>query len=195
MADDDDVASALGAAKRGDEHAIAVVFRALQPALLRYLRQRAPGAAEDLASETWMAAATRLATFDGGVNELRTWLFTVARNKVADHYRAAGRRPATQPWGEGPDAPEPPAAADGADPADLVAASIDSQAAVDALVRDLSAEQAEVLLLRVVAGLDVAETAAVIGRSPGAVRVLQHRALRRLARVRGTETTAPGPRA
>jgi RNA polymerase sigma-70 factor (ECF subfamily) len=188
---DEEVAAALTAAKQGDEDALAVVYRALQPGLLRYLRQRAAGVAEDLASETWLAAAGRLATFDGGIDAFRTWLFTVARNKVTDHYRTAGRRPATQSWDGGPGVPEPAPGADTADPADLVAASMDSQAAVAALVRDLSAEQAEVVLLRVVAGLDVTETAAVMGRSPGAVRVLQHRALRRLARIRAAEAAGP----
>lgn len=190
---DEDAATALAAAKQGDPHALAVVYRGLQPALLRYLRQRAPGVAEDLASETWLAAAGRLPTFDGGIDAFRTWLFTVARNKVTDHYRAAGRRPATQPWDRDPDASGSAAHPHTTDPAELVAAAMDSQAAVAALVRGLSPDQAEVVLLRVVAGLDVAETAAVVGRSPGAVRVLQHRALRRLARDRGRDPQAKGP--
>jgi RNA polymerase sigma-70 factor, ECF subfamily len=68
-----------------------------------------------------------------------------------------------------------------ADPADEVTDRLSSQAAVDRLVAGLPAAQSEVLLLRVVGGLAVAEVAGIMGRSPGWVRVTQHRALRRLA--------------
>jgi RNA polymerase sigma-70 factor (ECF subfamily) len=51
----------------------------------------------------------------------------------------------------------------------------------------LAPDQAEVIFLRVLAGLDVEDVAAVLGKTPGAVRVLQHRALRRLREQLATE--------
>ena len=66
-----------------------------------------------------------------------------------------------------------------------------AQAAIDALVADLPPDQAEVVLLRVVAGLGVDEVAEIMGKRPGTVRVLQHRALRRLAQIHATEDVTP----
>ena len=67
------------------------------------------------------------------------------------------------------------------DPAELVTGRMSAQDAIAALTSALPAEQAEIVVLRVVGGLPVEEVARVIGKKPGAVRVLQHRALRRLA--------------
>ncbi len=69
------------------------------------------------------------------------------------------------------------------DVGELALGSVSAQAAIEALVRDLPHDQAEVVLLRVVADLSVDEVAKVMGRSPGSVRVLQHRALRQLGRI------------
>lgn len=176
--DDPDLEDALAAARTGDEAGLTALYRALHPGLLRFLRHRLPDAADDVASETWLAAAAGLAGFSGGVPELRSWLFGIARHKIADHLRRQGRRPETVPLECGVD----PAAAD--DPAGLVAAAVDGDRAVAALVAELPEDQAEVVLLRVVAGLTAEQVAAATGRSTGAVRVLQHRALRRLARSR-----------
>lgn len=63
----------------------------------------------------------------------------------------------------------------------MVVEALSGQAAIEALLRGLPGDQAEILLLRVVAGLNVDQVAAVLGKRPGAVRVAQHRALRRLA--------------
>ncbi len=174
---DADLGTALEAARRGDEDGVRQLFRAFQPLLLRYLHQRAPGSAEDLASETWLAAAKGLPAMVGGVDEFRAWLFTLARNKVADHYRTAARRPAADPWAADLDVADP------VDRAEAVADDLDAQAAVRDLLQFLSPDQAEVVLLRVVADLSVDEVARLMGRSPASVRVLQHRALRRMERV------------
>ena len=69
----------------------------------------------------------------------------------------------------------------GGDPASEVLERLGAQGAVDALVEQLSPDQAEAVLLRVVGGLSVAETARIMQRPAGAVRVLCHRALRQLA--------------
>ena len=162
------------------------VFRAFQPLLLRYLRHRVPAAAEDVASETWLAAARALPALEGGVAEFRAWLFSVARNKAADHYRGAARRPPADPWAVDIDVADP------VDHVDALADGLDAQAAVRDLVRSLSPDQAEVVMLRVVADLSVEEVARIMDRSPASVRVLQHRALRRMARTARVSEIRPG---
>jgi RNA polymerase sigma-70 factor (ECF subfamily) len=165
----------LAAARAGDEWAFTLLFREWNPPLIRYLRARAPAVAEDLASEVWMTAAGKLVDFQGGQAEWRAWLFTLAHRRSIDHHRQATRRRTH---------PAPPAAfvegRAGDDPAQETADGLSAQAAIDELTAKLTSQQAEVIVLRVVAGLDSAEVAEVMGRSPGWVRVTQHRALRRL---------------
>ncbi|GEM_PF-5403441 len=170
-----DLTAALAEAQRGDQRAIALLFRTFQPPLLRYLRHYAPDVAEDLAAECWLAVSKVLATFEGDAQDLRAWLFGVARHQVANHYRSRRRR--LRLWRA-----EEPIGPILLDPADVVVNSFSAQEAVEALARSLPHDQAEVVLLRVVAGLSVGQVATMLGRSPGSVRVTQHRALRRLAR-------------
>lgn len=82
----------LPAARRGEEWAIASLYRALHPRLLRYLRAQEPGDAEDLASEVWLDIGRHLSRFEGGEADLRAWAFTVARHRVVDLRRARRRR-------------------------------------------------------------------------------------------------------
>ncbi len=165
----------LDAARRGEDWAVAVLWRDLHPPLLRYLRGLGPRGAEDVESETWLQAARGLERFDGTEVEFRAWLFTIARHRLVDERRKADRRPAA------PMAPEDlPERLDSHDPADAALERLDTDAALE-LVRTLSPDQAEVILLRVLGGLDVARVAAIMGKRPGTVRVLQHRGLRALA--------------
>jgi RNA polymerase sigma-70 factor, ECF subfamily len=163
----------LDAARAGDEWATARLFRASNPALLRYLRHHAPHVAEDILAETWLAAAQHLSRFEGDERDFRAWLFAVARRRVADHYRRRHRHPVFVGLED-----EVLSAPD--DPEELATESLSAQQAVEALVRDLSPDQADVVILRVVADFSVDQVAQILGRSPGSIRVLQHRALRRL---------------
>ena len=131
--------------------------------------------AEDVAAETWVHVIRGLTAFRGDEAGWRAWLFTTARRRVIDDARRSARRPAV-PLDEMTlaDAPAAP------DAADVALENLDTQAAI-ALMRELPRLQAEAILLRVVAGLDTAESAKLLGRSPGAVRVAAHRGLRRLA--------------
>jgi RNA polymerase sigma-70 factor, ECF subfamily len=165
----------LAAAVRGDEQAFATLWRELQPPLVRYLQVLAADAAEDLASETWMRVLGGLGGFRGDERAFRAWLFTVARHRAIDRWRRSARRPAEPvPVDALADRPAPD------DPAATALEAITSRAAV-ALIASLPGDQAEVVMLRVVAGLDVAEVARIVGKRPGTVRVLSHRGLRRLA--------------
>jgi RNA polymerase sigma-70 factor (ECF subfamily) len=173
--DSGDLARALAAARRGDEAGFEELWLALQPALLRYLRVVVGEAAEDVASETWLQAARDLRTFDGDPVLFRVWLFRVARNRAIDDRRRVRRR-AEDPYD--PVAQE--GRATGPDSATQVLDGLGTQWALD-LIRTLPPDQAEAVMLRVVAGLDVAQTAQVLGKRPGAVRVAAMRGLRRLA--------------
>jgi RNA polymerase sigma-70 factor (ECF subfamily) len=181
-----DFVAALHAARQGDERALAALWQELQPALLRYLRAVEPGAAEDIASDTWLEVTRRLDRFTGGEREFRGWLFTIARHRLIDARRRAARhRTAPVAW-----LPERPG---DDDPAADVLAGLSTEASVR-LVSELPPEQAEAVLLRVMAGLDTERVARIMGKQPGNVRVLSHRGLRSLARrltiLNGAGTTA-----
>src|SRR4029453_5417902 len=79
------------AAQGGDGQAFAVLWRDLQPALLRYLRVAAPEAAEDLAPDTWVSVIRGLGRFRGDGRDFRAWVFTVARHRAIDWRRQATR--------------------------------------------------------------------------------------------------------
>jgi RNA polymerase sigma-70 factor, ECF subfamily len=180
-----DLAGALAAAVAGDETAFAVLWRTLQPALLRYLRVVVGDAAEDVASETWLQASRDLSGFTGGPAVFRVWLFRIARHRGIDAGRRAGRR-----------REEPRDAIEGDDrPVRDVAFDVIERASTDwalRLIGTLPHDQAEAVMLRVVAGLDVASTAEVLGKRPGAVRVATMRGLRRLAKHPEVRDRGPG---
>jgi RNA polymerase sigma-70 factor (ECF subfamily) len=180
--------SVLAAAVGGDEHAFALLWRELQPGLLRYLEVVVPGAAEDLASETWVDVVRSLARFHGDEQRFRSWTFTIARHRATDHRRRSVRRPADLVPGD-----RLPDRAANDDPAATAMEHIATDHAL-ALIAELPRDQAEVVALRVVAGLEVDEVARNVGKRPGAVRVLAHRGLRRLAeRLEPGRPTHAGP--
>jgi RNA polymerase sigma-70 factor (ECF subfamily) len=164
----------LAEARRGNEAAFACLFRDVQPPLLRYLRLIAPEAAEDVAGQTWLQVVTGLPGFTGGEEQFRAWLFTIARHRAVDAGRSRARRRTVPLARSGTAERLAPDAAD-------VALERMSTQAVLALISALPPEQAEIIVLRVVAGLDTQAVARIVGKSPGAVRVAAHRGLRRLA--------------
>lgn len=172
----------LDAARQGAPWALTALYRELQPAVLRYLRAQEPSEGEDLASEVWIDVAGGLHRFAGDENAFRRWVFTIARRRLIDLRRRRTRRrtdvTAQDRFAERPSSHD----VEGAALSDLTAA--EAVARIHAL---LPPDQAEVVLLRVVGGLDVASVADLVGKRPGTVRVLQHRALRRLARAVGAE--------
>jgi RNA polymerase sigma-70 factor, ECF subfamily len=157
---------------------VALRRTSVQPALLRYLRVIAAGAADDVAGQTWLGVVAGLGGFSGGEDAFRAWLFTIARHRAVDAGRSRARR-RTVPLGESGGAAERLAAPDTAD----VALERNSTKAVLVLIATLPPDQAEIIMLRVVAGLDTGAVARIVGKSPGAARVAAHRGLRRLAAV------------
>jgi RNA polymerase sigma-70 factor (ECF subfamily) len=176
MIEESDFAALLVRARAGDDDAVAVLFRELHPRLVRFLRAREPVAADDLAGEVWMAVATGLGRFVGDTAAFRAWVFSIARRRMADHRRRGLRRNTFPVGNESFDAI--PA---GGDPEHETVGQLSASDAAQLVVATLPADQAEVILLRVLADLDVAEVAEVMGRTANWVRVTQHRALRRLA--------------
>jgi len=164
----------VAAAQDGDEAAMAQLWRAINPPLLRYLRGGIGDGADDVAAAAWLDAARALLTFEGDDTDFRRWLFTIARRRLVDELRRRGRRHGEHLVGAPVEAARQVRAGD--DPAERQ----DDLGAALALVRLLPADQADAVLLRVVVDLDVSAVAAVMGRSEGSVRVLTHRGLRRL---------------
>lgn len=172
----------LADARDGGEAAFTRLFRDIQPALLRYLRVLAPEVAEDVASETWLRVMNGLTRFSGDEDAFRAWLFTIARRQMIDWQRSRARH-RTVPLADS----EAQVRHDEAqlrntapDTADLALERISTKSAL-ALVSALPPDQAEIIVLRVVAGLDTLDVSRIVGKSPGAVRVAAHRGLRRLA--------------
>jgi RNA polymerase sigma factor (sigma-70 family) len=156
----------LTGARLGAEWAVAALHGDLNPKIQGYLRAQAPSDAETLGADVWMEVASGLGAFDGDESDFRRWVFTVARRRLLDlrHGRVVG------PQHLFPVAPSEP---DGED----------EEAAREALGRiaALPPDEAEVVLLRVVGDLSAEDVAAVTGRRPAAVRVLQHQGLGRLS--------------
>jgi RNA polymerase sigma-70 factor (ECF subfamily) len=167
----------LTAAQDGSEAAFSQLWRDGNPVLLRYLRVIAPDAAEDIAAETWVQVVRGLTDFRGDERAWRAWLFTISRRRTLDEGRRRARRPAVS-LEYIPESTLPGTA----DAADLALEHLGTRAALALLTR-LPPLQAEVILLRVVAGLDSDSVGRLLGRSPGAIRVATHRGLKRLAEI------------
>jgi RNA polymerase sigma factor (sigma-70 family) len=128
---------------------------------------------DDVTSEVFLAVYERLAGFEGSEAAFRSWLFTIAHRKAVD----ARRRLARRPWAEVADS----AASDlpGGNVEDEALAAV-TTGRVLALLAELPEVQRDVLLLRIVADLSIDQAADVMGKSPGAIKQHQRRALNQL---------------
>jgi RNA polymerase sigma-70 factor, ECF subfamily len=176
--DDDSLSAAVHAACDGDEEGFRLVYRTLQPGILRYLRTLVGEEAEDVASDTWVQIVRGLDSFSGAADDFRAWATTIARNRAIDHLRRVQRRPVADAPVEDLVVTRPARE----NTAESVLASIGTDEAV-ALLGRLPRDQAEALVLRIVLDLDVETTARILGKREGAVRSAAHRGLRRLAKL------------
>ncbi len=182
-----DFAERLAAAQQGDEASFVVLFRACQPALLRYLTAIDARLADDVAAETWASVTRNLHRFSGDEQGWQAWVFTIARARLRDEQRRLFRRPVPVDTSAALEAVPSPV-----DVHEAVESMLSTEAAL-ALIGRLPKDQAEAVLLRHVAGLDVGRVAEVLGKKPGSVRVATHRGLRRLAELVGrAEVPDPG---
>jgi RNA polymerase sigma-70 factor, ECF subfamily len=179
---------ALRSAQAGDDRGFRLLYRDVQPRLLRYLRVLVAGDAEDVASEAWLQISRDLAKFHGDVDAFRGWATTIARHRGIDHLRGQRRRPQTSMPVE--DLTDVAADEDTAESA-LEAISTDTALR---LIASLPRDQAEAVLLRVVVGLDAKTAGDILDKRPGAVRTATYRGLNRLAaRLEHLGVTPPQP--
>lgn len=156
---------------------MSVIYEALAPSVLGYLRGHRAAEPEDLASEVFVALVKGLPKFRGDEPSFRSWVFTIAHRRLQDERRRLMRRPVEL---------VPPErlidlTQSGDHAEDEALARLQTAEALRTLDQ-LTPEQREVVLLRVVADLPIEQVARIMGRSPGAVKALQHRALAALAR-------------
>jgi RNA polymerase sigma factor (sigma-70 family) len=170
------------AAQEGAEWAWQRIHRELAGPMEGYLRARGAREPEDLVGETFVHLARGIGRFEGGWSEFRSWAFVVAHHRLIDERRRLGRRPVMADdaaLADRPSADDPEGEALGRLGTD----------AVRRILSLLTPAQQDVLALRVIAGLTADETARVLGKKPGAVRVMQHRALERLRKTLEQEVT------
>jgi|SRR5512132_1325611 RNA polymerase sigma factor (sigma-70 family) len=167
--------SVLAAAQAGQPWALERIFTALSPVVEGYLRLQGAGEPEDLTSEAFVAVLRNLGRFAGDEAGFRSWVFTIAHRRLLDERRRISRRAPTEPLTEALDAPAPD------DVADLVERSLGAER-VRRLCADLRPDQRDVLLLRLLGRLSIDEVAAMLGKTPGAVKALQRRGFLAVAR-------------
>lgn len=165
-------------AQAGEAEAFGRLYDQYSDTVYRYIYYRVGGkaTAEDLTSETFLRALRRISTFTYQGRDFGAWLVTIARNLVADHFKSSRFRLEVT-TGEMLDANEVERS-----PEDSVLESLSNAALLEA-VRKLNPQQQECVTLRFLQGLSVAETARVMGKNEGAIKTLQYRAVRTLARL------------
>lgn len=165
----------LAAAREGAEWAWELLVRDLSPPLIAFFRARGADDPENLAGEVYLDIARSLDRFQGSESGFRSWVFVIAHRRLVDELRRKGRRP------EETNLHDPLPAAHRMPSAEDEALSRLSGELQD-LLGALTPEQRDVIVLRVVAGLSLRETAQVVGRRIGATKALQRRALAALRR-------------
>lgn len=172
----------MAAAIRRDRQAWAEIYERYAGQVLGFFinQLRDHATAEDMTGEVFLDALRTVDRFHGDLADLRSWLFQIARNDLIDHFRRQKRAPA----GSIEDAGEAELARvlPSIDPSEQALATLDRERVREAIL-SLSPDQREVILLRLGGGLTAADIAGVVGKTPGAVKALQHRALATLARM------------
>jgi len=174
-----DRSATLAAARAGHGEASARAFEAiyaeLAPSVASYLRMSAVPDVEGLTNEVFLQVHQGLPRFTGDWPAFRSWVFTIAHHRTVDETRRSMRRPRVVPMD---DLLEDPAGDVEVDALDAL-----SDAWLRSLLDGLSTDQRAVLLLRLTADLPLERVAQVLGKSLGAVKALQHRALANLRRM------------
>ncbi|MXG89832.1 sigma-70 family RNA polymerase sigma factor [Nocardioides sp. YIM 123512] len=165
-------------ARGGDADAFGMLFDHYHGPVYRFLfyRTRSAALAEDLTSETFLRALRNMPRFRWQGKDFGAWLMTIARNLATDHFKAGRTRleSTTEDMGVHDDATE--------GPEEAVLASLTHEVLLKALA-ELPTEQRDCLVMRFLQGMSIAETAEVLGRSEGAVKQLQLRGVRNLAKL------------
>jgi RNA polymerase sigma-70 factor (ECF subfamily) len=165
----------LDAAKAGGTWAFERLYEDLAAPVAGYLRTQGMTEVAELTNDVFVRVFRGLSGFEGDEQRFRSWVFTIAHNRIIDERRRLSRRPAI----------------DGraSDDLELVAGDVEQDALaalgderVRELLDELSPDQRDVVLLRIVADLPIEAVAEALGKRPGSVTALQHRALATLRR-------------
>lgn len=175
-ADGPDVWDWVRRTQEGDAEAFGQLYDHYATLVYRYVYNRVGdrATAEDVTSETFVRALRRIDSLSFQGRDVGAWLVTIARNIVLDHVKSSRYRLEVATA----DMRDADRATDG--PEDAVLAHLTNRELL-ACVQQLGSEQQECIVLRFIHGLSVAETAAIMGKKDGAIKALQHRAVRRLA--------------
>jgi len=168
--------SALTAARTGAPWALERLYQALSPAVVGYLRVQGAADPDDLTNEVFLGVLRRIGSFEGDEEKFRSWIFTIAHSRLIDDRRRIDRRPHLA----GPHEDHWDRA--GGDAEQEALERLSSQR-VQALCEGLVADQRDVLLLRLMAGLTIEAIADALGKSEGAVKALQRRGLANLRKI------------
>lgn len=169
--------SVLAAAQSGAPWALERIYASMSPVVAGYLRVQGATDPDDLANEVFLGVFNRIGSFQGSEDRFHSWVFTVAHSRLVDDRRRSDRRPRlTDNDHEGH--------------LDLSAGNAEDDALerlsaqrVRSLCDQLVADQRDVLLLRLMAGLTIEAIAEALDKSEGAVKALQRRGLANLRKI------------
>lgn len=167
--------SLLVAAQEGSEWAWDRLYRDLAPSVRGYLVAHGAVDPDDLLGEVWLQVARNIGTFSGDDAGFRSWVFVIAHHRVIDERRYRTRRPQSPVDDDAPDD-----WAGTVEPAEESALDGLGTERVRRLMSELTADQRDVLTLRILGDLTVEQVAEILGKRPGAVKALQRRGLRAL---------------
>ncbi len=185
-AGDETFASVLAAAKVGARWAATELWVEYSPAVAAFLYARGSREPEDLTSEVFLAVFDRLGEFQGDRAAFRSFVFSIAYRRLVDELRQRSRRGNMDEWTPETDPRR-------ASSAEEEATSRLGDGAALSLLDELSPDQHDVMVLRVVADLTVEQVAEVLGKNVGAVKALQRRAIENLRRKVGATRTLTQP--
>ena len=172
----------LEAARNGDGRAFGLLYEKLNRRVQAFARVRGANDPEGLVNDVFLQVFTGLRSFRGNESQFNAWVFTIARNRLIDEARRRSRRPVEV-------AAETTALTVPIGPDD-VEQEVEARLATESMLAQLDVltdEQRDVVLLRIVSDLTIDTIAEIIGKRPGAVKALQRRAFRALARDLATE--------
>ena len=172
----------VGRAQQGDPGAFGELYGRYVDVVFRYVLFRVGdrNLAEDVTSETFLRALRRISTVSYQGRDVGAWFVTIARNLVLDHVKSSRYRLEVT-TAEISETPAGIGAASGGPEHEVLVAATNAE--LMRCVAKLNPDQQECIVLRFMQGLSVAETAAIMGRNDGAIKALQHRAVRRLAQL------------
>ena len=169
-----DLGREVDGARAGSVRVFEQIYRVLAPSVASYLRWNGVVDVESLTNEVMAQVHRNLPRFTGDGAAFRSWVFTIAHHRMVDDRRARGRRPVVA------DSEVVDATLVGNAEDDALAVLDDAR--LRQLLEELSPDQRDVLLLRIVADLPLVDVAQTMGKQLGAVKSLQHRALATLRR-------------